>query len=259
MGNSQSIPDTITIPSQMDDKKIIALKLDDENIVAINSFMNSHVNGKSICFDQSSIIIETKSNNGIVGLKISKCFFIAICDGLEANGLTNYLGFPVTPEVLMMFADFFDQFTMFDFYRHSKNLSKLIENLPGVQLQFFIGNKKDGQCYGNRYPDSVYGANIDPKVIIRILNFNVHFEYITTSADNFLPFVEKNKFDVLYYGAIKNQADMFKQFNQLREDEELAKRIDKELNKVQIDDELNFNQVYNYILEIRKNNNKNIN
>ena len=132
-------------------------------------------------FSQHSIPITTRHNIGkIKNCGYNKCFFISLSQGFKP--LYN-----INPIILMNMIGFTDRTNIFDSDNESHNscIDFLIELIPEIQIQIFIGKYDDETETWNTTQDcsKKYGRG---KHIIRILNKGNHFELITTPPKYFI-------------------------------------------------------------------------
>jgi len=140
-------------------------------------------------FAEISIPVETQPNTGMIGevrddsdlagIYFSKCFFIALSQGLKK------INIQYAPFDLMEISGFMDQFTMVDTdnHYHARCIQFLVDALQTIQIHVFIG-KKDEHGKWSTTPD--YSAKFgDGEHVIRILNMGIHFELITTDSAMF--------------------------------------------------------------------------
>ena len=146
------------------------------------------------------IEVKTRPNNGIVtvispeGLKkvfYYKCAFIAMHDGFEKYGIEE------SAYSLMKKAGFLEPYALLDTYLqdHSDCIKRLIEKLPYIRLEFFIGEERDGKWFTTPDPSATFGDD-KANIIIRILNkVPNHFEFIENADDLFLKKPTKETMD----------------------------------------------------------------
>lgn len=137
-------------------------------------------------FTDIALKVETKSNGGNVGYDYTnKCCFISIYDGLMYLGITYIRSLEITPLILMIVADFLEPDTMIDTDNvdHKKCLEYLVSQLSDIKLHFFIGKMINNSWTTTPDPTVIIGTG---NRIIRILNKGCHFEFITTSTEQFV-------------------------------------------------------------------------
>ncbi len=131
-------------------------------------------------YDQHCIQVNTSFNNGIIeGWGSNKCFFISISQGLD--NLCD-----LSPLDIVDLIYFSDRINVFDTDNpsHVKCIKFLVDILPVIQIQIFIGTlQEDNLWYTTQDYSAKYG---DDKHIIRILNKDEHFELITSPAKVFV-------------------------------------------------------------------------
>lgn len=156
-------------------------------------------NNPSFTFSQICIPVQTKYNNGIIkknnNSKGNCCFFISICDGLHFFNINvlhlNYKGkkvkMIVDPVNLIGICEYPDIGQIFDTDNetHIKCLYKLINLIPDISIEFFIGFKNNDGLMTTT-PDTSFPPIGNGKKIIRILNIGSHFEFITTENNKFI-------------------------------------------------------------------------
>jgi len=137
-------------------------------------------------FTDIALEVTTKPNGGNVEYDYTnKCCFIAIFDGLMALGISYIRSLEITPLILMIVSDFLELDTMIDTdnVEHKKCLEYLVGQLPDIKLHFFIGKIINNSWTTTPDPSVIIGTG---NRIIRILNKGYHFEFITTSTEQFV-------------------------------------------------------------------------
>lgn len=194
------------------------------NFARIYSLKNTREEEPNYKFDHIGIPINTKPNTGCLvspeGIPFyNKCCFISISEGLRNNGIIEIPEFD-----LMLLVNFLDPFKMIDTDDPDDQecLEKLSE-LFSVQLQFFIGTKREDQWYTTPEPSVTFGNG----PIIRILNKGAHFEYITTPGSEFV-YDPKSMTESKIY---KNQKECFESIKQIENDRRLAEELFNKWNQ----------------------------
>ena len=180
-------------------------------------------------FNQLQIAVQTESNTGVMGEFTNKCCFWSIYHGLQSLKIefSNDL-VELTPESLLYIAEFLEANTMIDTDNpdHFNCLVTLVNNLPDIQLQFFIGCNVNNTWMTTPDPSVIIGTGSQ---IIRILNKGIHFEYITTDPNKFINPIEKMNSEL----AIQQQHDVFQMIKQYKHNHEMSEQLATNINIIE--------------------------
>lgn len=183
-------------------------------------------------FNELAIKVNCRFNNGLVKTNRrsyrNKCLFISIEHIFRKYNIpTIQIQNRVVPALAIEFmkiANFMDLQTMFDTdnSEHLICLQKLLNMIPFLQLQFFIGQQNDDQQWVTTPDPSIILG--DGNIIGRILNKGAHFELILDEDEKFVYKPRSMTSDIV----IAQQERMFQILKQEQLDRELAIKLSLE-------------------------------